>query len=127
MQPCDCQARAEFFDIHPEDLAAFLIGFAQLTTDRREIYHLFRCPVCRTLWLVDDMTRGPMAVRVHSEAAALGFDERPYRRQLAVDMHGGVTEQKCAFAGCGNRALRRIAFCVDHQYPEYASGGPGAG
>jgi hypothetical protein len=127
MQPCDCQARPEFFDIHPEDLTAFLAGFTQLTIDRREIYHLFRCPTCQTFWLVDDMTRGPMAVRVQSESAALGFDERPYRRELAVAMHGGVAEDKCAFVGCGNRALRGIVFCVDHQYPEYAGGGPGAG
>ncbi|HTV49251.1 MAG TPA: hypothetical protein VMG59_12500 [Phycisphaerae bacterium] len=124
MQPCDCQTRRDFFNIHPEELRNFLLGFVQLTTDRHADYHLYRCPLCNTLWLVDDTTRSPMAVRVSSEAAAIDFDERPYRRQLMVEWHGGVTDQKCNFIDCNNRALRGIVYCVDHAYPMFAVDNP---
>jgi hypothetical protein len=127
MQPCDCPTRPTFFDVHPDTLSEFLAGFDKLSADRRAIYHLYRCPTCQTLWLVDDMTRGPIAVRVQSEAASIDFDERPYRRELAIAMHGGLDEGRCMFMGCHNRPLRGRVICVDHQYPAYAGGGPAAG
>jgi hypothetical protein len=68
-----------------------------------------------------------MAVRAENESEIKSFDERPYRRELAIAMHGGLSENKCMFIGCDNRALSGIVFCVDHQYPQYASGQPAAG
>jgi hypothetical protein len=126
MRPCDCQHRPPFFDIHPDELRTFLEGFDQLTNQRLEIYHLYRCSACDTLWIVDDSTRGPMAVRAANAFEIKSFDERPYRRELLIAMHGGLEESKCMFIGCNNRALKGIVFCVDHQYPEYAPGEPAA-
>ena len=68
------------------------------------------------------MTHGPMAVQAASAFELNSFDERPYRRELAIAMHGGLAETKCIFIGCNNRLLSSIVFCVDHQYPEYAPG-----
>src|SRR5262245_31030029 len=127
MRPCDCHYRPPFFAIHPDELATFLDGFEQLTNERSEIYHLFRCPTCGSFWIVDDMTRGPMAVQAASAFEINSFDERPYRRELAIAMHGGLAETKCIFIGCNNRSLSSIVFCVDHQYPEYAPGEPATG
>ena len=124
MRPCDCGDRPRFFEIHPDELAGFLDGFDQLTHDRLQIYHLYGCPACDALWVVDDSTRGPMAVRAVTAFDIQSFDERPYRRELAIALHGGLSEADCMFIGCKNRALRGIVFCVDHQYPEYAAGAP---
>lgn len=125
MQPCDCQHRPAFFDIHPDELEAFLDGFDQLTDDRLADYHLFRCPACQSLWIVDDVTRGPMAVQATTALDIRSFDERPYRRELAIAMHGGLGEGTCMFTRCSNRAVRGVVFCVDHLYPRYAPDAPG--
>jgi len=121
MQPCDCQTRPCFFDLHPDAVDEFLEGFEQLTHDRLKNFHLFRCSECSSLWVVDDVSRGPMAVRASSNSAIESFDERPYRRELAIAMRGGLSKTKCAFIGCGNHAMGRMAFCVDHQYPQYTA------
>ena len=126
MQPCDCQHRAAYFALHEDDIDAFVSGFDRLTHDRK-VYQLFRCPACRTLWIVDDQSRGPMAVRARTEADINSFDERPYRRELVIKSHGGLSETKCMFIDCNNRALNGIVFCVDHQYPDYAFGEPRSG
>ena len=120
MRPCGCQRRPPFFDIHPDELTTFPDGFDQLTNERLEDYHLYRCSVCGTLWIVDDSTRGPMAVRAADAAEIESFDERPYRRELPIASHGGLEEARCMFVRCRNRALKGIVFCVDHQYPQYA-------
>jgi hypothetical protein len=122
MTPCNCRERLPFFDIHPDELEAFLNGFEQLTHGRED-FHLFRCPSCGSFWIVDDVTRGPMAVRAASAIEINSFDERPYRRDLMIAWHGGLTENKCLFAGCDNRTLKGIVFCVDHQYPMFAPTG----
>jgi hypothetical protein len=125
MRPCDCESRPAFFGIHPDELEDFLDGFDQLTNDRFVEYHLFRCPACTTLWIVDDMTRGPMAVRAADAREIEGFDERPYRRELLIAMHGGLSERTCMWVRCDNRAVNGVVFCVNHLYPSYAPDAPG--
>jgi hypothetical protein len=120
MKPCDCQSRGEFFAIHPDDLSGFLDGFVRQSDDQKAIYHLYKCRTCDAVWLVDDVTRGPMAVRYKGGSLA-DFDEKPYRRELCIEMHGGISTSKCAFEGCENLALKDRALCVEHVYPVYAS------
>jgi hypothetical protein len=121
MQPCDCTSRPDYFDVHPEELGEFLAGFERLTHERLALHHLYRCVDCDTLWIVDDVTRGPMAVRCRLPTDIDGFDERPIRRELCIRMHGGLSDKTCLFRGCKNHAMKSIAFCVEHQYPQYAS------
>jgi hypothetical protein len=127
MRPCDCELRPDYFDIHPDALEAFLESFDRITSERLDIYHLYQCPACRTFWIVDDISRGPIAVRAASPFEIKSFDDRPYRRDLAITMHGGLSGEKCKFAGCKNSAMKGIVFCVDHQYPQYAADDSTAG
>ncbi len=90
MKPCDCQSRREFFAIHPDDLSGFLDGFARESYIPKAIYHRYACPICQTTWLVDGTTRGPMAIRRADDDFGEPFDDRPYRRQLCIEMHGGL-------------------------------------
>lgn len=119
MVPCDCERRDEYFDIHPDAIDAFLDDFIQVTSDLLANYHLYRCVSCKTLWIVDDVTRGPMAVRATSESDIRDFDERVYRRHLCIQMHGGLNDRHCSFQNCENHALRGTRTCVDHAYPEF--------
>jgi len=57
MRNCDCNLRPQFFDIHPDELETFLDGVDQVTNERVGNYHLFRCSVCRSFWMVEDVTR----------------------------------------------------------------------
>ncbi len=119
-QPCNCNTQPDFLDIHPDKLEDFLAGFDQLEGSAYQgIYHLYACNACGGLWIIDDTTRGPMAVRVESESELIGFDERPYRRELCIVMHGGLSNTKCMYRGCEQHALRGGVFCVDHVYPQY--------
>ena len=121
MKPCECRNRRAFFAIHPDDLSAFLDGFARGPANPKGVYHCYFCPSCHTTWLVDDTTRGPMAVRDQDAIDIEHFDDRPYRRELCIDMHGGLGAERCTFRGCKNFSLKGCALCVDHIYPEYAS------
>jgi hypothetical protein len=42
------------------------------------------------------------------------------RQEVAeiIDSHGGLATAKCAWQGCEHRALRGMAICADHAYPE---------
>jgi hypothetical protein len=123
MNPCDCSSRREYFDIHPDYVNEFLDAFEQLTEDRMEEYHLYRCGTCQSLWIVDERSRGPMAVRVSTPSEIDNFDERPYRRTLLIEMHGGLDEKECMFRGCAQMVMKGCAFCVDHVYPQFSLDG----
>jgi hypothetical protein len=135
MTPCNCQVRPHFFDIHPDDLDSFLAGFEQVTSlggvkvtiGRVDEFHVYRCRSCVTLWIVDDETRGPMAVRIMHPSEIHSFDGRPYRRELMIASYGGLSDRRCVWRGCYNLAMQGgILFCVDHQYPQFAPDKPTA-
>ncbi len=118
---CSCNDRPEFFDLHPDEaLPDFLDNLVQ-EGDRHEAGHgLYRCPECDTLWIVDDLSRGPLAVRAASVNDFTKFDEKPYRRSLLIENHGGLGSEDCLQASCEKKVLKGMVFCVDHAYPEYA-------
>lgn len=117
---CGCAGRADFFEPHPdEELPEFLAGLSRVRGELRDVYKLHRCVGCGQLWIVDDVTRGPLAVRARAESDLDDFDERPYRRALGISRHGGVQDRECLQRGCSERALRGVALCVDHLYGEH--------
>ena len=117
---CSCSDRPEFFDLHPDEALPDFLSDLVREGERHEAGHgLFRCSECNTLWIVDDLSRGPLAVRAASIDDFTHFDEKPYRRSLLIENHGGPGSEECLQAGCKKKALKDIVFCVDHAYPEY--------
>ena len=118
MSTCTCLNQSDFFEIHPGQLEDFVADLVQL--DERSPFRLYSCPSCGTLWIVDYWMRGPMAVRAAEREDWQDFDERPYRRQLVIEHHGGLGDATCLWRGCNNKVLRGMAFCPDHVYPQFA-------
>lgn len=50
--------------------------------------------------------------------------EPPPTRDQIIEEHGGLSDTNCAWAGCKNMALAKMAICVDHAYPEVAKQKP---
>lgn len=113
--PCDCAHRADASEISPDDVEEFVRGFARI--QGRGEYELLRCTACESLWIVDQLSRGPIAVRCASIDVWRNFDDAPYRRRFLIDHHGGFSETKCLQRGCSSLALRGVAFCPDHISP----------
>ena len=129
LRPCDCTTRATYSEVRTDDVADLLDGFAFVSSTvatrhgREMTVDLYRCRVCRALWLVEFVGMA-LVVRVESEAAAVNFDDRPYRRALVVARHGGLGDDTCAYAGCDQHTLGGMAICTDHAYPGLAGAGP---
>ena len=106
---------------------------------------LYRCLHCDTHWQLDFDDRSDFAIKVAAPHSWLDlirsgrfgralttlakvmenwpdFDDKPYRREYFVRSHGGESDRQCTWAGCRNRALKDMAICVDHAYPEFAPG-----
>lgn len=83
---------------------------------------LYRCLHCNTHWQLDFNDRSEFAIKVPEPENWPDFDDKPYRREYFVRTHGGESDRQCTWAGCRSRALKDMAICVDHAYPEFAPG-----
>jgi len=83
---------------------------------------LCRCLHCNTHWQLDVDHRSDLAIKITKPDNWPKFDDKPYRREYFMRLHGGEGDAQCTWPGCRNRALKDIAICVDHAYPEFAPG-----
>ena len=88
--PCNCQHRSGAFEFRQGEFTRLLVGLERITHDWHTAYHLYKCKSCGTLWIIDDMAGGTIAVKAESETEIEHFDERPYRRELAKQDARGV-------------------------------------
>jgi len=75
---------------------------------------VLQCPKCGQYWLVDefDKAQSLFAIKIDNlnkpeESRLLEIHE-----QGLLKKHGGHSEQSCMFAGCGNKAVKGLAFCA---------------
>nr|WP_297354225.1 hypothetical protein [uncultured Caldimonas sp.] len=105
---CGDDEQAEF--ISPRQLR-----FLRQRSDAR----LFVCPECGTYWHVDHMQRGAQAIKIPDPFRWESFDDKPIRLKYLERHHGGCDTQQCIWQGCEDRALKGMALCVRHAYPEF--------
>lgn len=86
--------------------------------DEQPWLRLYRCKSCNTYWQLDVGDRSDFAIKVAQPENWLEFDDCPFRREFFVRFHGGEEQHKCIWAGCQNPALKGMAICVNHAYPE---------
>jgi len=74
------------------------------------------CPECGTLWAVDEWDKysWPVVTRVEERGDFGRVDTTPKRKQLLLKSRGGLTDQRCTWAGCHQRAVRGVVYCLDH-------------
>ena len=74
------------------------------------------CPKCGALWAVDewDKYQPQVANRVTSREGWDGLDNIEMRKQLLLKSRGGFTDKKCVWAGCHDKAVKGVMYCLDH-------------
>ena len=110
---CDCSTRLDYFEPNPdEEFSEFLSSVSKLGSDKD--YDFCQCKNCNQLYIVEPISRGPLVVKVTSKSELIGFNEVPYRKEIMIKNYGGTSEIKCIQAGCKNKALNEVAFCIEH-------------
>jgi len=80
---------------------------------------LFRCEVCGTHWGIDveDRLQQQFVWKVgafREDWVSVEFVD--VEKELLLQCRGGVTEEKCAWIGCGKKKVKGVAYCIDHLY-----------
>ncbi|MFL1467604.1 hypothetical protein ACJO3M_16190 [Marinobacter sp. HN1S83] len=110
---CICASKNQYLELHPdEELPQFIDSLTKF--EESGDYGLFECPSCHQLWIIDIHSRGPLAVKVQSESEFLKFDDVQYRKDLMVQLQGGLSGELCIQSGCEKNALNGLRFCIDH-------------
>ena len=112
---CSCATRNNCFEPNPdEEFSEFLSSITKLDNDKD--YDLCQCNLCKQLYVVEPNSRGPLVVKVASKSELVGFNEVPYRKEIMIKNYGGTSDTKCIQAGCRNKALNNMAFCIEHAF-----------
>ena len=79
---------------------------------------LFRCSDCEQLWRIDewDKYQTQFAAKVPDIDTWETYDTTPFEKQLLLQSRGGLSDNICTWARCGQPAVKGVAFCVDHLF-----------
>ena len=74
------------------------------------------CPKCGTLWAIDEWDKyvPQAATRVEDRNNWDGADTTEKRKQLLLKSRGGLTDEECIWAGCHQKAVKEVVYCLDH-------------
>jgi hypothetical protein len=74
------------------------------------------CPECGTLWAVDewDKYQPQVVMRVEDRANWEGTGAAGKRKRLLLTSRGGLTDKECIRAGCHQKAVKGVVYCLDH-------------
>lgn len=78
---------------------------------------LLRCRRCRQLWRMDvpDRLQVRFAAKLTERDGWERFDTVPREKRFLLASRGGLQASgECVRAGCANRPVRGVAYCVDH-------------
>ena len=79
---------------------------------------LHKCRWCRQHWRLDDWDKytTQFAVKIDDPQHWETFDSTDLEKGLLLESRGGTTDKKCIWAGCGNKSVQGVAYCIDHLY-----------
>jgi hypothetical protein len=110
---CQCQSLADVFYIEdaPEGFEKNLIK-----KETGNWVWLGACPQCSNLWKIDawDKYQQQFVERVQDEDNWERQDTTEQRKQLLLKSRGGLTEEECIWAGCHQKRVEGVAYCLDH-------------
>ena len=80
--------------------------------------NLYSCSDCGRYWQVDliDKYQVNCAIRIDDPNNWQTFDDKPLRMQYVFDTRGGLSDEGCIVARCPNKALKSLAYCLEHAY-----------
>ena len=119
---CICSSVPEVVEASPtrEEFVAALTPVEEST----ELWAgLFVCTECGQYWYIEfggEFDRRPnLAFKIASSHEWKQFDTIPGRKHWLVATSGGLSNQRCVFSGCNEKALKGKAVCVVHGFSEY--------
>lgn len=110
---CKCYSLSEVFYID-QGPNGFEKNLKQL--DVENWMRLYQCPECGQLWAIDEWDKYSwQVVSKVTEIEGWADDQREKeRKNLLLTERGGTTEEKCVWAGCNARAVKGVAYCLEH-------------
>jgi hypothetical protein len=94
-------------------------GFMQPLRERsaENWKRLYQCESCGVYWAVDEWDKyaHQVASRVSSPTEWDTASDQQ-RKKLLLQARGGLTSEKCIWAGCAALRVKGVAFCIDHLY-----------
>jgi hypothetical protein len=114
---CECRQLPRIFNVEK---------YSNHLKDRFEVVdrtddnwiELGKCRVCGQYWQIDkwDKYQTICAIRVDFPDNWQNYDDKADRMQLLFDSRSGLSQEKCIKAGCENKALKSLAYCLNHAW-----------
>ena len=121
---CDCAELDDIVNCGDNEQDEFVLPRRLRFLREKRSSRLYLCPECSTYWQVDHMERGPQAIKIRDPFRWEQFDDSPFRLAFMERFHGGIGQEQCNYHGCNQHALKGMALCVRHAYPELGSTSP---
>lgn len=112
--PCQCSQLTTI--VRLDDFPRFGSGLEELETG--DWVRLVRCRECGQLWWLDewDKYQRQFAIKIPQRNGWRDFDTTPLRQEFLVRSRGGLTNERCIWAGCDGRRVRGVVYCADHLF-----------
>ena len=113
---CECYKLPRIFneETHPNNLSTHV----ELVEEYDGWWKLYRCTICNQHWQIDvvDKLQVNCAIKIDKPAEWRTFSDKPIRMQYLISSRGGLSENECRMANCGNKALVSLEYCPEHAY-----------
>ena len=114
---CECKQLPRIFNYeqYPNNLKERLV---EVSAKDGNWVKLSKCRACGQYWQTDvwDKYQTNCALKIDAPESWQSLDDKPFRLQLLVETRGGLSEENCVMAGCGNKALKSLAYCPEHAF-----------
>lgn len=112
---CNCNDQPNLFDISNNN-SDFKSKLNQLEIGDWVL--LMQCPDCKQLYKVDewDKYQTSYAIKLPSSKNWESFDSKSMIKEKMVKDRGGLSKEKCMWAGCHIKQVKGSAYCVNHLY-----------
>lgn len=79
---------------------------------------LHKCKICGQHWRIDGWDQGQQrfVVKIDDTEKWQDFDITPLIKDLLLKNRGGLIDKECIWAGCKNKRVKGVVYCVDHLY-----------
>lgn len=81
--------------------------------------NIMKCPSCQQYWFLDewDKYQIQLAIKVATKVAKWdSLDLEEERKKFLLVSRGGLSGDKCVWAGCSGKCVRDTVYCIDHLY-----------
>lgn len=112
---CNCNSLPNYFEVSKNHQ-----GFVSTLKliDAKDFVRFEQCPNCNQLWAIDEWDKyvDQFAIKISSIDSWQNFDRSVLGKLYLIKSRGGLTNEKCIWAGCTGKRVKGVAHCVDHLY-----------